>query len=73
MKRIGIFIENANSLIEDEKAREEGGFKLSEPDFKFEVVPEMALLTPMFSPSELKVSSHAASFLSVLLIAPRVL
>ena len=63
-ERIQAFIDGANSLIKDDARREAGGFKLSEPDFKFERIPEGAVSRPLLSQKELKVrlrdSQHAS-------------
>ncbi|KAI1787958.1 hypothetical protein LXA43DRAFT_1027049, partial [Ganoderma leucocontextum] len=53
-ERIQTFIDGANSLIKDDARREAGGFTLSEPDFKFDRVPDSAVTRPLLSAKELK-------------------
>ncbi|KAM5541669.1 hypothetical protein V8D89_004650 [Ganoderma adspersum] len=58
-ERIRAFIEEANGLIKDSERRETGGFKLQEPDFKFERFPDWAVSRPLLSDKELKNLIHA--------------
>lgn len=63
-ERIQTFIDGANSLIKDDARREAGGFKLSEPDFKFERMPDRAVSRPLLSQKELKVRQEMISIRS---------
>ena len=62
--RIQAFIEEANGLIEDQERREAAGFKLQEPDFKFQRFPDWAISRPLLSDKELSVSRFETCFSS---------
>lgn len=54
-ERIQTFVDVANSLIKDDARRDGGGFKLSEPDFKFKRIPDWGVSRPLLASRELKV------------------